>query len=124
MNLNTARLFVRDINAAKDFYSQLLGLPLQHDGSQLGYCVFKPGAATLVVEAVRLDAPEDEQVLVGRFTGLSFQVTNAQESYALLSAKGVEFTGTPELQSWGGVLATLRDPSGNQVQICQVPSDA
>lgn len=124
MNLNTARVFVRDINVAKDFYSRLLGLPLQHDGTEYGYCVFRPGAATLVVEAVPLDAPEDEQVLVGRFTGLSFQVANAQESYALLSAKGVEFTGTPEAQAWGGVLATLRDPSGNQVQICQYASEA
>lgn len=124
MNLNAVRVFVRDINSAKSFYSEHLGLPMQHDGSEQGFCVFKPGATTLVVEVVAFDAPEDEQVLVGRFTGLSFQVANAQESFLELSSKGVEFTGEPERQAWGGVLATLRDPSGNQIQICQHPSEA
>ena len=124
MNLNAARVFVRDIHAAKAFYAGLLALPLQHDGSEHGYCVFKPGAATLVVELVPADAPEDEQVLVGRFTGLSFEVANAEQAYQQLSARGVEFTGTPERQDWGGVLATLRDPCGNQVQICEQPSQA
>lgn len=122
MNLNAVRIFVRDIEAAKAFYAGLLELPMQHDGSALGYCVFQPGATTLIVEAVPDDAPEDEQVLVGRFTGLSFQVAEARQSFAQLSARGVVFTGAPELQAWGGILATLQDPAGNQVQICQPPS--
>jgi catechol 2,3-dioxygenase-like lactoylglutathione lyase family enzyme len=33
MELNTARVFVRDIDAAKQFYSSQLGLPLKADGS-------------------------------------------------------------------------------------------
>lgn len=43
MNLNTARVFVHDIDAARDFYAQRPGLPIQHDGSEQGFCVFKPG---------------------------------------------------------------------------------
>jgi catechol 2,3-dioxygenase-like lactoylglutathione lyase family enzyme len=43
MELNTARVFVKDIVAARQFYSTKLGLPLQADGSQYGYCVFKAG---------------------------------------------------------------------------------
>ena len=49
MELNTARVFVRDIDAAKQFYSSKLGLPLKADGSQYGYCVFKAGSTELVV---------------------------------------------------------------------------
>lgn len=122
MNLNTARVFVRDIEAAKTFYAAVLELPLQFDGAAMGYCVFKPGAATLVVELVPPDAPEDEQVLVGRFTGLSFQVADAAQAYASLSARGAEFCEAPERQPWGGVLATLRDPAGNEIQICEYPA--
>jgi predicted enzyme related to lactoylglutathione lyase len=43
MELNAARVFVRDIEAAKQFYLSKLGLPLSADGSQYGYCVFRAG---------------------------------------------------------------------------------
>jgi predicted enzyme related to lactoylglutathione lyase len=124
MELNTARVFVRDIHAAKQFYSSKLGLPLKSDGSQLGYCVFKAGNTELVVEAVPNDAPEEDRVLVGRFTGLSFTVENASEKHRELVALGVPFTGPPEKQFWGGILATLLDPSGNELQIVQQPTAA
>jgi catechol 2,3-dioxygenase-like lactoylglutathione lyase family enzyme len=38
------------------------------------------------------------------------------------SELGVAFTGLPEQQSWGGILATLRDPAGNELQLVQRPS--
>jgi catechol 2,3-dioxygenase-like lactoylglutathione lyase family enzyme len=59
MQLNTARIFVDDIAAAKLFYSQSLGLPLQYDGEQYGFCLFRPGNVDLVVEVVPPDAPAD-----------------------------------------------------------------
>jgi predicted enzyme related to lactoylglutathione lyase len=115
MNLDTARVFVRDVQQARDFYSAALGLALEADGSENGYCVFDAGAVTLVIEVVD---GEDEQ-LIGRFTGLSFGVEDVESKYEELRLKGVTFTGTPERQQWGGVLATLVDPSGNQLQIYQ-----
>lgn len=121
MNLNTVRVFVRDIAPAKRFYEQSLGLALRVDGSRYGYCVFDAGNTTLVVEVVGDDAPEDEQVLVGRFTGLSFAVRDVNAKYAELLSRGVAFSGAPELQTWGGSVATLRDPAGNELQIAQHP---
>lgn len=121
MNLNTARVFVRDIRKAKDFYATILGLPLKNDGIAQGYCVFGAGNCELVVEALPPDAPQEDQVLVGRFTGLSFQVPDVQAKHAQLAAKGVVFSGPPEEQFWGGVLATFRDPEGNALQIVQRP---
>jgi len=44
MELNTARVFVRDIETAKQFYAGKLGLANKADGSQYGYCVFKAGS--------------------------------------------------------------------------------
>lgn len=124
MNLNTARIFVRDIAAAKQFYEHQLGLPLKADGSQHGYCVFKSGGMELVVECVAEDAPEDDQALVGRFTGLSFTVEDIAAKHQALEALGVHFTGLPEKQYWGGILATFEDPSGNGLQIVQLPAAA
>ena len=124
MELNTARVFVKDIESAKQFYSEKLGLVIKADGSQYGYCVFKAGSTDLVVEAVANDAPEEDRVLVGRFTGLSFTVQDAEVKHRELAALGVLFTGLPEKQFWGGILATLRDPSGNELQIVQQPTAA
>jgi predicted enzyme related to lactoylglutathione lyase len=124
MELNTARVFVTDIDSAKQFYSEKLGLTIKADGSKYGYSVFKAGSTELVVEAVAEDSPEEDKVLVGRFTGLSFTVQDAESKHRELVALGVFFTGTPEKQSWGGILATLRDPSGNELQIVQQPAAA
>jgi predicted enzyme related to lactoylglutathione lyase len=124
MELRTARVFVNDLDAARRFYASQLGLSLKADGSAYGYCVFQAGPTELVVEAVAADAPEEELALVGRFTGLSFTVANVAEQHAQLSALGVPFTGAPERQTWGGVLATLQDPCGNELQIVQPPAVA
>lgn len=36
---------------------------------------------------------------------------------------GVELIRTPELESWGGWIATLSDPDGNTVQLLQLPQE-
>ena len=122
MNLSAARVFVRNIAEAKRFYAECLGLPLQVDGSEYGYCVFSAGQTDLVVELVGPDAPQDDQVLVGRFTGLSFAVDDIDAKHRQLVATGVRFSGGPEKQVWGGWLATFRDTGGNDLQLVQYPT--
>ena len=119
MKLSTARVFVRDLDAARAFYRDKLGLALRAHSAEFGYCVFESGAAQLVVEAVPAEAPADEQVLVGRFTGLSFAVENVAAVYQRLLSLDVSFTGAPEAQTWGGILATFKDPAGNELQLVQ-----
>lgn len=122
MNLNTARIFVRDMARAREFYGQKLGLRITAENLAAGYCVFDAGNCELVVESVAADAPAEEQALVGRFTGLSFRVPSIHVAHQDLIARGVIFTSAPELQHWGGTLATLRDPDGNEMQIVQRPT--
>ena|SRR5688572_3614436 len=38
-----------------------------------------------------------------------------------LKAKGVQFIREPELEEWGGYIATFRDPDGNLLQLLQQP---
>jgi predicted enzyme related to lactoylglutathione lyase len=122
MKLSAARLFVREIGPALAFYRDVLGLPLQADGSAQGYAVFDCGGVRLVVEAVPADAPVDEQALVGRFAGLSFAVADVDAEHRRLAALGARFTGAPEQQFWGGWLATFCDPAGNELQLVQDPA--
>ena len=113
---------MNDIDSARHFYSSKLGLPLKADGGQHGDYVFKAGNTELVIQVVADDAPEEHRVLVGRFTGLSFNVKDIIEKHRQLVALGVTFTGAPERQFWGGIRATLQDPSGNELQSVQLPT--
>lgn len=121
MKLGAIRLFVRELAVARRFYQSLLALPLSHDGSTQGWCTFDLGGVHLVIESVPPDAPEDEQALVGRFSGVSFAVDDIQAEHARLRAAGVWFDGPPEQQAWGGWLASFEDPAGNQLQLAQYP---
>lgn len=122
MQLDSARVFVTDIAAACRFYAEQLALPLAVDGSQYGYCVFQAGAVQLVVEQVAADAPADDRALVGRFTGLSFTVADADAACQALAQRGVRITHPPERQAWGGILVTFADPTGNLLQLVQRPA--
>jgi predicted enzyme related to lactoylglutathione lyase len=119
MNLSAVRVFVRDVAEAKVFYAELLGLRVTLGDLDHGVCMFDAGGAQLIVESVAEGAPAEEQILVGRFTGLSFAVENIVAKHRDLLALGVEFSGSPEQQYWGGWLATFKDPSGNELQLVQ-----
>jgi len=119
MQLGTARVFVRDLTEAQTFYEQTLELPLQAGRADEGFCVFGAGSCQLVIEMVTQDAPQEDQMLVGRFTGLSFTVNDIRARYQELCARGVRFTGAPERQGWGGTLATFSDPAGNEMQLVE-----
>ncbi|MCX2860961.1 VOC family protein [Paucibacter sp. PLA-PC-4] len=121
MKVSAVRVFVRDLVSAQVFYQQALGLKLKHGDAGAAYRVFDAGSADLVLECVASDAPQEEQALVGRFTGLSFAVSDIRARHTELSAAGVPFSGAPEQQPWGGWLATLVDPAGNQLQLVQYP---
>ncbi|MCW5620228.1 MAG: VOC family protein [Burkholderiales bacterium] len=121
MNLGAARVFVRDFAEAKAFYSQRLGLTVEAADEEHGFCMFDTGAAKLIIETVGNEDKEGQE-LVGRFTGLSFPVEDIQSTHRQLCAVGVEFSGAPEQQYWGGWLATFIDPSGNGLQLVQEPA--
>ena len=122
MKLAALRIYVHQLDRAHEFYAQRLGLPLRADGRAHGWCVFGLGAVDLVVESVPPDAPEDEQVLVGRHVGASLAVDDIQAQQRHLAARGVPFQGEPAQQAWGGWLTTFEDPDGNQLQLVQLPS--
>ncbi len=119
MRLAAARIFVADLGRSTAWYRHLLGSEPTAGGPASGYVVFDTGAE-LVLENVGDDSEIAAAALIGRFTGLSFVVDDVRA--ALLSfAHAVDVVGEPELQSWGGTLATIADPDGNQLQLVQYP---
>ena len=121
MRLAAARVFVTDLPAARAFYADGVGLPVRAEAAEHGYVVLDADGVDLVVEQVGDDADDEDRALVGRFTGLSLEVPDVHAAYAGLTARGVRFDGEPHAQVWGGVLATVVDPSGNRLQLVEYP---
>lgn len=110
-SLNAVRIFVEDLDRARDFYGSVLELAETAAGE--AYAAYDVGNVAIVVEAVPTDDAEGLE-LVGNMLPVSFNVTdNIDAIYQRLTERGVEFLQPPEKQSWGGTLAYFRDPDGN-----------
>ena len=111
MRISYVRIFVTDLAAAKNFYSQTLGLDIlwEYENKAIGFDL----GPVLIVEDVSSEEDREERDLAGRFVGCSIEVEDIQATYSQLVAKGVHFTAPPEKQEWGGTLAHFEDPAGN-----------
>lgn len=116
--ISALRIFVDDLERAKSFYRDVLGLDVILDGDD--FAIFEPGGCQLIVETVAADAPEDA-ALVGRFVGVSFGVADVSATCAAIAAHRGVIDHAPERQDWGGILAHIRDPAGNILTLVQQP---
>ena len=57
-----------------------------------------------------------------RLAAVRLATADIAGTVASLAAAGVEVIAAPERQPWGGTLATLADPDGNQIQLVQTRS--
>jgi catechol 2,3-dioxygenase-like lactoylglutathione lyase family enzyme len=130
-----AQLWVHDQDEALAFYTEKLGMEVRADVTlpEMGdFRWLTVGPAEQPDFAITLmaipgppvmDAETAEQVrsLMGKgFAGTVFLTTDdVQASYEELSARGVEFTETPEERPYG-IDSGFRDPSGNSFRLTQV----
>ena len=111
------RVFVFDLEAARKFYEETLGLAGRSDGED--YSTFTLGDVRLIIESV--EPTSEYALLVGRFTGFSFEVADVNAAYENLKSRGVAFLDPPETQPWGDILAHFEDPDENILTIVQEP---
>ncbi|SCL27638.1 Catechol 2,3-dioxygenase [Micromonospora rhizosphaerae] len=123
-NISIVSVFVKDIDAAKAFYLDVLGFA-EHTDITLGdgyrWCTVKhPSQPELQVHLTIpgppfspefVDALRREQDGGGMF-GLGLAVDDCRKTYEDLRAKGVEFLQEPAERPYG-VEALARDNSGN-----------
>ena len=104
--------------AMRRFYVERVGLAPQPT-NRAGHVAFSwgtpPRHVRLIVgvhEGVRGPNPDPERVMVNLLT------SDVPALAARMRERGVEFTEVRE-QSWGGWIATFRDPDGNTIQLLQ-----
>lgn len=119
MHVSYVNVFVRDLDQATAFYRDALGLPLQFASPEHGYASFGAGPVRL---GIAVPGP-DQDALVGRHTGVGFEVADLEGEHARLSALGVRFTMPPTQQPWGAFMALVADPDGNVFYLDQAAPD-
>jgi len=100
-------IFVNDLPGAIRFYRDILRLPVHKEGS-FGLELFIEPPHLGVHPAVHPDA----KALVGRHTGITFQVPGLLHYAGELHERGVRFVSEPTRMDWG-VMAMIADPENN-----------
>ena len=124
-NISIASVFVKDIDASKAFYIDVLGF-VEHTDITLAddsyrWCTVKhPNQPELQVHLTVPGPPISTEMVTainraldeGAMFGLGVDVDDCRKTYDDLRAKGVDFIQTPEERPYG-VEAVARDNSGN-----------
>jgi catechol 2,3-dioxygenase-like lactoylglutathione lyase family enzyme len=119
MRIGFVTVFVTDLEKSLRFYTETLGMELDYtDGKN--WAQFKSGEdISLAIERCSPDHVAAGSRLVGRFVGVTLMIDDVVETFERLRAKGVEFTGRPEKQHWGGTLAHFEDLDGNVLTLME-----
>jgi catechol 2,3-dioxygenase-like lactoylglutathione lyase family enzyme len=120
-DIATINIYVRDQDAALDFYKNKLGFEVRADrpaGKYRWIEVAPPGATTTIV----LGTPAYEtgsEAKVGGFSEIQLWTDDIQKTHAELVSRGVTFTYNPELMPWGKWHSRFVDPDGNEFFLIQ-----
>ncbi len=106
-NLHSVAIFVTDLERARGFYEESLGLPLLAAGS-FGFQFLETPPHLSVHPAEHPSA----RAMVGRETGFTFRVDNLLDFCSRLGERGVRFVAEPTQQGFG-IMALVADPDGN-----------
>mgnify|MGYP001615482497 CR=1 FL=1 len=114
MRIAFSAVFVSDIERAKAFYRDTLGLKVVKEIPQAATVVFDADGTHLVIHTPSQKNLHKAQI--GRSSGIIFQVPSVRQAHEELSAKGVQFTKVPEATPNPDRQddATFLDPDGNE----------
>ena len=111
--LRTAVYKVADLEKAKAWYSDMLGIePYFDEPFYVGYNV---GGYELGLD------PDMDGVTTGNSVGIYWGVANAKASFVELTAKGAEIAEAPHEVGGGIIVASVLDPFGNVFGIIENP---
>jgi lactoylglutathione lyase len=116
-------LFVADLERAKAFYRDTLGLRIKFEDEFSTNFELETTLLHLLNIAGAQDLLSSDAIAVQRPTGSTFQlvafVENVDAMYVDLVAKGVEFVRKPIDREWGLRTAHFKDPDGNIWEMAQ-----
>lgn len=130
ITINNTFLTVHDKDIALTFYRDALGLELVGDVERGGSfwatlsLPDQPGVNIVLSDPYGGRSTDDGDALArlmtkGALNGVSFAVSDLEETFEKVRASGAEVMQEPMDQPWGARDCAFRDPSGNMVRINQ-----
>ena len=132
-NISIVPVFVKDVDASRDFYVDVLGfIPKDDITLAEGYrwcTVVHPNQPELQVHLTVPGPPVTDEMIgainraldAGTMNGLGMNVDDCEKTYEDLVAKGVSFIYPPQKRPYG-TEAVCRDNSGNWIVLVE-PSE-
>lgn len=111
--LHSCAIFVTDLERARQFYEDQLGLAVNKAGS-FGFEFLAEPPHIGVHPAQHPEALK----MVGGHTGLTFSVPDLLDFCSTLGEQGVKFVAEPTQQGFG-IMALVADPDGNIMALWQ-----
>ena len=120
-------LVVRDVSTSRDFYRDVLGATVSRE-MEGSFCELELAGSLLFLVSgggptadkpdISFAAPADPKLISAELT---FRVSDCQEAYNALTARGATFITPPLAQDWGGeIRCFLRDPDGHLLEFSQL----
>src|SRR3954451_12217923 len=120
--IDAITLFVEDLAAAKAFYLEVFGLPVQFEDPNSAVFMFGPTAINLLDarEAPELIAPAAVAAAdAGSRAVFTLAVDDVDAMCETLRGRGVELVNGPMDRPWGIRTASFRDPAGHIWEIAK-----
>jgi len=121
-SIGAITLFVEDLEAAKQFFQDVFGLPINFEDDDSA--VFDFG--NTIINLLKTTAAReliDPAAVAGREAGsrlqLTIQVDDVDATSAELATRGVELLNGPMNRPWGVRTASFSDPGGHIWEIAQ-----
>ncbi len=111
-------LFVRDLDEARGYYHDLLGLPIVYESDW--YLSFRAGPDSYISCNGRREDYRQHGTS-GRGVRVELRVDDVDVVYARLESMGVPFDAPPQDMPWGLRSCISRDPEGYAVWISSPP---
>lgn len=111
-------IWTEHVDTLVDFYSNALNLKPYRIHEQ--FVAFKFGSTRLNIgfhKEVQGHTKDPYRIMINLATDSIHELVRA------MITKGVQFLRMPELESWGGFVATFKDPDNNTIQLLQPPKD-
>jgi uncharacterized glyoxalase superfamily protein PhnB len=122
-HVSTVSIFVNDQDEALAFYTEKLGFELRIEapmGSTRWIAVAPKGGQTEVILYKMDENWQHYKQVLGNSQAVTFDVSNIDQLYTDLAAKGVEIVSEPDKQPWGTFM-TILDQDKNALLLVEHP---
>lgn len=121
LKVGPIQVFVSDVEKAKKWYSETLGMQLVKEFPDFKCVLMRLGDTEFDIGVPCPEWGEGwDKVKIGGRTNIFFETHNIKETVDELKQRGVQFVEEVSRRPWGEYKAVFADPDGNEFNLIEV----